>query len=100
MYDALVVGARCAGSPLAMLLARRGAKVLLLDRVTFPSDIPHGHFVHRHAPRRLREWGILGHVAARTPAVTSAIADFGDFHWRKALVEIASDMLCGSFPAN
>ena len=79
MYDALVVGARCAGSPLAMLLARRGAKVLLLDRATFPSDIPHGHFVHRHAPRRLREWGILGHVAARTPAVTSAIADFGDF---------------------
>ena len=79
MYDALVVGARCAGSPLAMLLARRGAKVLLLDRATFPSDIPHGHFVHRHAPRRLREWGILGQVAARTPAVTSAIADFGDF---------------------
>jgi flavin-dependent dehydrogenase len=79
MYDALVVGARCAGSPLAMLLARRGAKVLLLDRATFPSDIPHGHFVHRHGPRLLREWGILGQVAARTPAVTSAIADFGDF---------------------
>jgi hypothetical protein len=32
-----------------MLLARRGAKVLLLDRATFPTDIPHGHFVHRHA---------------------------------------------------
>jgi flavin-dependent dehydrogenase len=79
MYDALVVGARCAGSPLAMLLARRGAKVLLVDRAAFPSDIPHGHFVHRHGPRRLREWGILSHIAARTPAVTNAIADFGDF---------------------
>ena len=79
MYDALIVGARCAGSPLAMLLARRGARVLLLDRVTFPSDIPHGHFVHRHGPRRLRDWGLLDHVAARTPAVTSAIVDFGDF---------------------
>lgn len=27
-YDALVVGARCAGSPTAMLLARKGYKVL------------------------------------------------------------------------
>ena len=79
MYDALIVGARCAGSPLAMLLARRGARVLLLDRATFPSDIPHGHFINRHGPRRLREWGLLGHVAARTPAVASAIVDFGDF---------------------
>ena len=79
MYDALIVGARCAGSPLAMLLARRGARVLVLDRATFPSDIPHGHFVHRHGPRRLREWGLLNQVAARTPAVTSAIVDFGDF---------------------
>jgi flavin-dependent dehydrogenase len=79
MYDALIIGARCAGSPLAMLLARRGARVLVLDRGTFPSNVPHGHFVHRHGPRRLREWGLLGRVAARTPAVTSAIVDFGDF---------------------
>jgi flavin-dependent dehydrogenase len=38
MYDAIVVGARCAGSPTAMLLARRGFKVLLVDKATFPSD--------------------------------------------------------------
>ena len=38
MYDAIIVGARCAGSPTAMLLARQGFKVLLLDRSTFPSD--------------------------------------------------------------
>jgi flavin-dependent dehydrogenase len=62
-----------------MLLARRGARVLLVDRATFPSDIPHGHFVHRHGPRRLREWGLLRQVAARTPAVTGAIVDLGDF---------------------
>jgi flavin-dependent dehydrogenase len=55
MYDVIVVGARCAGSPLAMLLARQGARVLLVDRATFPSDIPHGHFVHRHGPPRLRK---------------------------------------------
>ena len=45
MYDTIVVGARCGGSSLAMLLARRGARVLLVDRATFPADIPHGHFI-------------------------------------------------------
>jgi choline dehydrogenase-like flavoprotein len=38
MYDAIIVDARCAGSPTAMLLARPGFKVLLVDRTTFPSD--------------------------------------------------------------
>ena len=37
-YDVIVVGARCAGSPTAMMLARRGYRVLLLDRRNFPSD--------------------------------------------------------------
>jgi choline dehydrogenase-like flavoprotein len=32
MYDAIIVGARCAGSPTALLLARKGYRVLLLDR--------------------------------------------------------------------
>ncbi|HLB83289.1 MAG TPA: FAD-dependent monooxygenase, partial [Steroidobacteraceae bacterium] len=38
MYDVITVGARCAGSSTAMLLARQGFKVLLVDRATFPSD--------------------------------------------------------------
>jgi flavin-dependent dehydrogenase len=38
MYDAIVVGARCAGSPTAMLLARKGYRVLLLDLTHFPSN--------------------------------------------------------------
>src|SRR5918993_3442261 len=79
MYDTIVVGARCGGSSLAMLLARRGARILLVDRATFPADIPHGHFIHRHGPRRLRDWGLLFKVAARTPAVTTMIFDPGDF---------------------
>ena len=37
-FDAIVVGARCAGSPTAMLLARKGYRVLLVDRATFPSE--------------------------------------------------------------
>ena len=79
MHDVIIVGARCAGSPLAMLLAREGVKVLLVDRASFPSDIPHGHFIHRHGPRRLREWGLLDKIAARTPAVKSIVFDAGDF---------------------
>lgn len=79
MYDAIVVGARCAGSSLAMLLARRGAKVLLVDRATFPSEIPHGHFIHRQAPPRLQRWGLLDAIAAETTPVTSALVDMGDF---------------------
>jgi flavin-dependent dehydrogenase len=79
MYDVIVVGARCAGSPVAMLLARQGAKVLLVDRATFPSDIPHGHFVHRHGPPRLRRWGLLDRVAERTAAITRLVSDLGDY---------------------
>ena len=54
MYDVIVIGARCAGAPTAMLLARKGYKVLLVDRAAFPSEIPHGHFIHRHGPARLQ----------------------------------------------
>jgi 2-polyprenyl-6-methoxyphenol hydroxylase-like FAD-dependent oxidoreductase len=79
MHDVIIVGARCAGSPLAMLLARRGVRVLLVDRVSFPTDIPHGHFIHRHGPRRLRDWGLLDRVADRTPAITAMLFDAGDF---------------------
>jgi flavin-dependent dehydrogenase len=44
MYDA--VGARCAGSALGLLLVRRGYVVFLVDRNTFPSDMPmSSHFV-------------------------------------------------------
>ena len=37
-YDVIVVGARCAGSPVAMLLARKGYKVLVVDRAERPTD--------------------------------------------------------------
>ena len=38
VYDAIIVGARCAGASTAMLLARAGAKVLLVDRQDYGSD--------------------------------------------------------------
>src|SRR5712675_1991721 len=42
-YDVIVVGARCGGSPAAMLLARSGYRVLLVDKATFPSDTMSTH---------------------------------------------------------
>jgi len=64
MYDAIVVGARCAGSPTALLLARRGYRVLLVDRAEFPSDTLSTHWIGYEGVVRLRRWGLLARVAA------------------------------------
>jgi 2-polyprenyl-6-methoxyphenol hydroxylase-like FAD-dependent oxidoreductase len=63
-----------------MLLARQGHKVLLVDRGTFPSDIPHGHFIYRGGPRRLKAWGLLDNIlASGCPPVSKMILDMGAF---------------------
>jgi len=59
MYDAIIVGARCGGAPTAMLLARRGFKVLLVDKATFPSDSISTHIVWPHGAEMLGRWGLL-----------------------------------------
>lgn len=64
MYDAIIIGARCAGSPTAMLLARRGFKVLLVDRATFPSDTISTHILWPHGAESLARWGLLDTLAA------------------------------------
>ena len=62
MFDVIVVGARCAGSPTAMLLARRGHRVLLVDRATFPSDTISTHWIWQHGMACLKRWGLLDRV--------------------------------------
>jgi len=80
MYDAIVIGARCGGASTAMLLARRGHRVLLVDRAVFPSDIPHGHLIHRGGPARLASWGLLERVIATgCPPITAMSSDVGEF---------------------
>jgi len=64
MHDAIIVGARCAGSPLAMLLARKGLRVLAFDRATFPSDIMSTHYIQPDGVKRLQEWGLYERVLA------------------------------------
>jgi len=69
MYDAIIVGARCGGSPTAMLLARRGARVLLIDKATFPSDTLSTHLLKPRGMAYLRRWGLRERLAATgTPA--------------------------------
>jgi 2-polyprenyl-6-methoxyphenol hydroxylase-like FAD-dependent oxidoreductase len=63
MYDAIIVGARCAGSPTAMRLARRGFKVLLVDRAKFPSDTISTHILWPHGAEVLARWGLLPRLA-------------------------------------
>ena len=80
MYDAIVVGARCAGSPTAMLLARQGYRVLLVDKATFPSDTLSAHFVRIPGVARLKRWGILNQViASPCPPIASMTIDLGPF---------------------
>jgi 2-polyprenyl-6-methoxyphenol hydroxylase-like FAD-dependent oxidoreductase len=79
-YDAIVVGARCAGAPTAMLLARRGYRVLAVDRATFPSDTVSTHLVHPPGVDALRRWGLLDRVIATgCPAIHTYAFDFGPF---------------------
>jgi 2-polyprenyl-6-methoxyphenol hydroxylase-like FAD-dependent oxidoreductase len=79
-YDAIVVGARCAGSPTAMLLARRGHRVLVVDRATFPSDTLSTLVIHSPGVAALQRWGLLDRVhATGCPVIERYSFDFGPF---------------------
>jgi 2-polyprenyl-6-methoxyphenol hydroxylase-like FAD-dependent oxidoreductase len=79
-FDAIVVGARCAGSPTAMLLARKGYRVLVVDRATFPSDTVSTHILHPLGVRALSNWGLLDRLTATgCPPIHTYAFDFGPF---------------------
>jgi flavin-dependent dehydrogenase len=79
-YDAIVVGARCAGSPTAMLLAQKGYRVLVVDRASFPSDTVSTHMIHAPGVAALRRWGLLDKVVASgCPPIDVYSVDFGPF---------------------
>jgi flavin-dependent dehydrogenase len=78
MYDAIIVGARCAGAPTAMLLARRGYRVLMVDRDSFPSDIMSTHLVLNSGVAKLASWGLLEQVIATgCPRIDRIALDLG-----------------------
>lgn len=80
MYDAIVIGARCAGSPTAMLLARKGYRVLLVDRAKFPSDTINGYYIHQPGVLRLKRWGFGENLQKfDCPPIRTISLDFGEF---------------------
>jgi flavin-dependent dehydrogenase len=78
-YDAVVVGARCAGAATAMLLARQGLDVLVVERSPYGSDTLSTHALMRGGVLQLRRWGLLDAVeAAGTPAVRTTSFHYGE----------------------
>lgn len=79
MYDVIVVGARVAGAPTAMLLARKGYKVLLVDKSTFPSDILSSTLlIWPPGIALLQHWGLLESLqASQCPPLTRYRAYLG-----------------------
>jgi 2-polyprenyl-6-methoxyphenol hydroxylase-like FAD-dependent oxidoreductase len=77
--DVVVVGARAAGAATALLLARFGLDVLLLDRSRYGSDTLSTHALMRGGVMQLARWGLLDQViAAGTPAVRRATFRYAD----------------------
>ena len=86
-YDVVVVGARVAGASAAMLLARQGLRVLLVDRAPEPgTDTLSTHALMRAGVLQLDRWGLLDELRdAGTPPIRTTTIHYGD---RAQLVEI------------
>jgi flavin-dependent dehydrogenase len=80
-HQVVVVGARCAGAATAMLLARAGHDVVLLDRSAFPSDTVSTHGIARGGVVQLSRWGLLDEVhESGAPPVREVLFRSGDAH--------------------
>ena len=78
-YDAIVVGARAAGASTALLLARRGLRVLVVDRARPGADTLSTHALLRPAVLQLRRWGLLDEIAASgAPPIRRTLIHYGD----------------------
>jgi 2-polyprenyl-6-methoxyphenol hydroxylase-like FAD-dependent oxidoreductase len=77
--DAVIVGARCAGSTLAIALAERGWDVLVVDRDTFPSETVSTHFVYPNTLARFEQMGVWDNLLAahEVPLLESRIVGLG-----------------------
>jgi 2-polyprenyl-6-methoxyphenol hydroxylase-like FAD-dependent oxidoreductase len=78
-YDVVIIGARCAGAALALLLARSGVKVLVVDRQTYGSDTLSTHALMRGAVLQLSRWGLVPEIiAAKTPPIRATTFHYGN----------------------
>jgi 2-polyprenyl-6-methoxyphenol hydroxylase-like FAD-dependent oxidoreductase len=72
-YDVVVVGGRCAGSPLAALLARAGLSVALVEQATFPRDTLSTHIFQSSALAFLNRLGVLDAVRATGATIVNHV---------------------------
>lgn len=78
-YDVVVAGARCAGASTALLLARQGARVLVVDPLPRGRDTLSTHALMRGGALQLHRWGLLDQVrASGAPRITATTFDYGD----------------------
>jgi menaquinone-9 beta-reductase len=78
-YDALVVGARCAGAATAMLMARAGLRVIVIERTGYGTDTISTHALMRGGVLQLQRWGVLPRLQQMaTPAVRETTFHYGD----------------------
>jgi 2-polyprenyl-6-methoxyphenol hydroxylase-like FAD-dependent oxidoreductase len=78
-YDVIIAGARCAGAATALLLARPGAQVVVLDKSRYGTDTLSTHALMRGAVLQLHRWGLLPAVTgAGTPPVRSTTFHLAD----------------------
>ncbi|TMB91733.1 MAG: FAD-dependent monooxygenase [Chloroflexi bacterium] len=78
-FDVAVVGARCAGSPLAIKLARAGVRTVLIDKDEFPSDTPSTHFFQAEGLLSLQRLGVMERLKSTgAPIISEAHNRIGD----------------------
>ena len=83
-YDVVIAGARCAGAATAMLLARQGLRVLVVDPARRGSDTLSTHALMRAGVLQLHRWGLLDAIrSAETPAIRTTT-----FHYGEEAVEV------------
>lgn len=85
-YDAIVIGGSVSGAPTAMLLARQGHKVLLIEKSIFPRDTNSTHFIWPRGMSYLNRWGLADHILESAP------------HYRNMEISIEGISLVGSVP--
>lgn len=92
-FDVVVVGARCAGSPLAALLARRGLRVAVVERAAFPRDTLSTHFFQAQALAFLERLGVTEKLRATgAPCVGTVNLRIEDLQFQAPLPQQPGDV--------
>jgi len=94
-YDVIITGARCAGSTLAIYLAKAGFHVLLVDQSTFPRDTLSTHTFFNNTVALLREIGIMDKLLeTNAPPVREIKFQFEDTVIEGLIPEVEGEDSC------